>query len=80
MLGEGVDSEQVQADYTNGVLHLMIPVEQSAQPRRIEVGQGGQQQGQQPQVIDMTDVQQPSGEQPGSQGVDQPAQAGASAT
>ena len=58
MLGEGLDAEQVQANYTDGVLHLTIPVRQSAQPRRIEVGQGGQQQGSPPKVIDMTDGQQ----------------------
>ena len=54
VLGEGLDADQVRADYLNGVLHLTIPVKQSAQPRRIEVGQGGQAAGEQPQVIDMT--------------------------
>ena len=76
VLGEGVDAEAVKADYTNGVLHLTIPVKQSSQPRRIEVGQGGQQQAQ-PQVIDMTAGQ--SGEQQsGGQGGEQQAAAGAS--
>lgn len=41
MLGEGVDQEQIQADYQNGVLQLTIPVAQAAQPRRISVGGGG---------------------------------------
>ena len=40
MLGEGVDQENLQADYRDGVLHLTIPVAQQAQPRRISVGQG----------------------------------------
>lgn len=56
VLGEGMDTDEVQADYTNGVLHLTIPVKQSAEPRRIEVGQGAGQHGdqQQPRTIDMT--------------------------
>ena len=40
MLGEGVDQENLQADYRDGVLHLTIPVAQQAQPRRISVGRG----------------------------------------
>lgn len=40
MLGEGVDQENLQADYRDGVLHLTIPVAQAAQPRRIQVGRG----------------------------------------
>lgn len=57
----------MQADYTNGVLHLMIPVKQTAQPRRIDVGQGGQQSGSQPKVIDMTGGQQSGEQQPAGQ-------------
>ena len=54
ILGDDVDAENVRADYTNGVLNLTIPVKQSTQPRRIEIGrdqQGGQQQ---PQVTEVT--------------------------
>jgi HSP20 family protein len=51
VLGEGLDTEAVQAEYTNGVLHLTIPVAQAAQPRRIQVGQTGGQGGQ-PRVIE----------------------------
>ena len=40
-LGEGLDSEAVQADYSDGVLHLTIPVAQAAQPRRITIRPGG---------------------------------------
>lgn len=60
VLGEGLDTEGVQADYTNGVLHLTIPVAQAAQPRKIQVGQSGGQGGQ-PQVIE-GDQQDQSGQ------------------
>jgi HSP20 family protein len=49
VLGEGLDTDSVQADYTNGVLHLTIPMAQAAQPRRIQVGSSGQ--GGQPEVV-----------------------------
>lgn len=58
VLGEGVDAQGVSADYTNGVLHLTIPVKQSSQPRRIEVGQGGQPS----RVVDVTDGRAGEGE------------------
>jgi HSP20 family protein len=37
VLGEGVDTEAVQAEYTDGVLHLTIPLAQANQPRKINV-------------------------------------------
>ena len=37
-LGEGLDSDGIQAAYDNGVLKLTIPVLESAQPRKVEVG------------------------------------------
>lgn len=37
-LGDGLDTSKVQARYTDGVLHLCIPVAEEAKPRRIEVG------------------------------------------
>lgn len=83
VLGEGLDTEQVQADYSNGVLHLTIPVKQSSQPRRISVAQGGSSSGEQPKVIDMTggqssgDQQQPTGQ---SSGQDPSAESGASSS
>ena len=43
-VGEALDTEKVQAAYTNGVLMLTIPMAVSAQPRRIEVQTGGGQQ------------------------------------
>jgi HSP20 family protein len=36
-----VDSENVQATYADGVLHLTLPITQAAQPRRIQVQTGG---------------------------------------
>lgn len=36
-LGDTVDSENIQASYGDGVLHLTIPMTQAAQPRRVEV-------------------------------------------
>ncbi len=41
LLGEGVDQENLTADYRDGVLHLTIPVAQQAKPRRISVGGAG---------------------------------------
>ena len=43
-LGENLDTQNVEARYANGVLHLVIPVAEAAQPRRIEVQSGGAQQ------------------------------------
>jgi HSP20 family protein len=40
-LGDTVDSENVQARYADGVLHLTLPITQAAQPRRIQVQTGG---------------------------------------
>ncbi len=46
-LGEGLDADGVEADYTDGVLTLRIPVVPQAQPRKIAVssGQGSNQTG-----------------------------------
>lgn len=46
VLGQSLDVDAVQADYSNGVLHLTIPVRQEAKPRRVQVSltdQGGGQ-------------------------------------
>jgi HSP20 family protein len=43
-LGESLDTQELRARYANGVLHLVIPVAQAAQPRRIEVQTGETQQ------------------------------------
>ncbi len=39
-LGESLDSESVQANYSNGVLTLTIPVREQAKPRKVEVQSG----------------------------------------
>jgi HSP20 family protein len=39
-LGDGLDAEGIEADYTDGVLTLRIPVAEKAQPRKISVGTG----------------------------------------
>ena len=36
-LGQGIDTERIEANYTNGVLRVMIPVSERAKPRKIEV-------------------------------------------
>jgi HSP20 family protein len=36
-LGEGVDSQNLTADYADGVLHVTIPASPKTQPRRIEI-------------------------------------------
>lgn len=36
-LGDGLDAEAIEADYTDGVLTLRIPVAERAQPRKINV-------------------------------------------
>lgn len=39
-LGEGLDLDRIEADYTNGVLTLTVPVAEAAKPRKITVGTG----------------------------------------
>jgi HSP20 family protein len=39
-LGEGVDVENIHADYENGVLSLTVPVAAGAKPRKIQVEAG----------------------------------------
>ena len=40
-LGDGLDAENVSADYDNGVLRLAIPVAPAAKPRRVEIKAAG---------------------------------------
>lgn len=37
-LGEGLDTDRIDAGYDRGVLTVTIPVAETAQPRKIEVG------------------------------------------
>ena len=36
-LGDGVDSEKIAADYSNGVLTVTIPVSEKSKPRKVAV-------------------------------------------
>ncbi len=42
-LGEGLDSERIEASYDNGVLTVTVPVAEQAKPRKVEIGSGGGQ-------------------------------------
>ena len=42
-LGEGLDTERIEATYDQGVLTLHVPVAERAKPRRIEVAVGGRE-------------------------------------
>lgn len=39
-LGENLDTDRIEAAYTDGVLRLTIPVAEKAKPRKIEVAHG----------------------------------------
>jgi HSP20 family protein len=39
-LGETLDVDELEADYTDGVLTVHIPVAEQAKPRRIEIARG----------------------------------------
>jgi HSP20 family protein len=43
-LGDGLDTEHINADYTNGVLTLTIPVAQAAKPRKIAIAGANEHQ------------------------------------
>ena len=55
-VGDALDVQNVQASYNNGVLRLLIPMSQAAQPRRIEVQHGGGEQ-----QVEVTDQSQSGG-------------------
>lgn len=40
-LGEGLDTERVEARYDNGVLTVTLPVAEQAKPRKVEISVGG---------------------------------------
>lgn len=40
-LGEGLDTEHVEASYDNGVLTVTIPVAEQAKARKVEITSGG---------------------------------------
>jgi HSP20 family protein len=39
-LGEGLDTNKIQATYNNGVLRLVIPVAEQAKPRKVQIQAG----------------------------------------
>ena len=39
-LGENLDAEHIEASYDHGVLTVIIPVAESAKPRRVEITSG----------------------------------------
>jgi HSP20 family protein len=43
-LGQGIDTERIEASYTNGVLTVTIPVSERSKPRKIEVSLANEQQ------------------------------------
>ena len=45
-LPQGVDSDQIKADFDNGVLHVRIPKAALPQPRRIQIGGSSRVRGQ----------------------------------
>jgi HSP20 family protein len=42
-LADTLDSEHIQADYTDGVLRLRVPVKEQAKPRRLDIAVGNGQ-------------------------------------
>jgi HSP20 family protein len=42
VLGENLDTEKIDASYSEGVLRLRIPVAERAKPRKISIDRGRQ--------------------------------------
>ncbi|MFP5371089.1 MAG: Hsp20/alpha crystallin family protein, partial [Actinomycetes bacterium] len=42
-LGEQLDTENISADYDNGILTLTLSVAEQAKPRKVEIGSGSKQ-------------------------------------
>jgi HSP20 family protein len=43
LVSQSLDTEQLKADYVDGVIRLTIPVAERAKPRKIEIGRSGNQ-------------------------------------
>ena len=39
-LGDGLDADRISAQYESGVLTIVVPVAESAKPRKVEIGVG----------------------------------------
>ncbi len=50
-LGEGLDTEHIEATYEHGVLTVSVPVAEAAKPRKVEITAGG---GPGPKAIETT--------------------------
>jgi HSP20 family protein len=70
VLGDGLDTEAIDAEAHDGVLHITIPLAQQARPRRVQVsgGSGGGATGGQPQVVAGETTSGGSGGSSGSSG------------
>jgi HSP20 family protein len=56
-LGEGLDADNIQATYANGVLRLTIPVAEQAKPRKVQIAAG---EGERDRAIPATSTQSES--------------------
>ncbi len=65
-LPSDIDSDQVQAAYSNGVLTVTVPKARNAHPRRIEIQAQGDQQGRQ-RLSQQQPGQSATGQQQGTQ-------------
>lgn len=45
VLGDGLSTDRIRADYRDGVLTVMIPVAEEAKPRRVEISRSGKSVG-----------------------------------
>jgi HSP20 family protein len=66
-LGDTVDTENIQASYSDGVLHLTLPMTQAAQPRRVQVRTEGS--GQRQITVEGETEESASASDSGTQGV-----------
>jgi HSP20 family protein len=63
-LGEGLDTENIEASYKHGVLTLFLPIAEQPKPRKVAITTEGNGYGDKPQP---SIGQQPAGEQPAGQ-------------
>lgn len=49
-LGQGIDTDKISASYENGVLSVVIPIAETAKPRKVEIQAGSGSAPVQPEV------------------------------